>query len=153
AAYGLVVYKQTPQARRASRIYLELTILGEMLLFAGMVMRADAAGGAVAFSQWQQVPLEPVTLLLIILGLAIKAGIWPMHVWLPLAHVEAPVPASAVLSGTMTAAGVLGLWRFLPINDPLLQSWAGPLVALGLFTAFYGVTLGLMSRKAKRVLA
>ena len=152
AAYGLVVYKLTSQARRAARIYLELTILSEMLLFAGMVMLVHS-GGAVSFEQLQLAALDPLTLTLILLGLMIKAGFWPLHVWLPLAHVEAPVPASAVLSGTMTAAGVLGLWRFLPVGDPLLQAWTGPLVAVGLFSAFYGVAMGLLSRKAKRVLA
>lgn len=153
AAYGLVVHFGGPLPRRAGRLYLQLAVTGEMLIFAGLLMRAHGAGGALDFESWQTVPLEPLTLVLLLVGFGLKAGFWPLHVWLPLAHPAAPSPASAVLSGAMIKAGILGLWRFLPDQDPLLQQWAGVLVALGLFSAFYGVLVGLMSAKAKTALA
>ena len=59
---------------------------------------------------------DTLSLILILLGFGIKAGALPLHVWLPLAHPVAPVPASAVLSGVMIKAGLLGWLRFLPVN-------------------------------------
>lgn len=153
AAYGLVVHLGGPKPRRAGRIYLQLAIIGEMLLFAALVTRSYAAGGSLAFAHWQVLPVDGLTLGLLLLGFGMKMGFWPLHFWLPLAHPAAPSPASAVLSGAMIEAGVLGLWRTLPGDDPLLQQWAGPLIALGLFSAFYGMLLGLISSQVKAALA
>lgn len=153
AAYGLVVHRPGPKPRRAGRIYLQMAITGEMLLFAAFAMRSYAAGGSLAFAQWQALPLDGLTLALLLVGFGLKAGFWPLHVWLPLAHPAAPSAASAVLSGAMIEAGILGLWRSLPENDPLLQQWATLLMGLGLFSAFYGVLLGLISSQVKTALA
>ncbi|MCW8194041.1 sodium:proton antiporter [Proteobacteria bacterium 005FR1] len=153
AAYGLVVHHGGPGPRRAGRIYLQLAITGEMILLAAFVMRAQSVGGSLALADWQQLPIDGFTLAALVLGFGLKIGFWPLHVWLPLAHPAAPSPASAVLSGAMIEAGILGLWRALPADDSLLQSWAGPLLALGLFSAFYGVLLGLITSQVKAALA
>lgn len=153
SAYGLVVHEGGPRPRRAGRLYLQMAVTGEFLVFAGLVLRTHAAGGDLAFADWTQVPLDPWTLALLVAGFGVKIGFWPLHVWLPLAHPAAPAAASAVLSGAMLKAGILGLWRFLPETDPLLSQWSGWLFGLGLFTAFYGVVLGLIAQKAKEALA
>lgn len=149
AAYGLVVHLGGPKPRQAGRIYLQLAVLGEMLLYAGLMMRVHEAGGLLLLADWQQVPLSPLTAALLLIGFGLKAGFWPLHVWLPLAHPAAPAAASAVLSGAMIKAGILGLWRFMPENDPLLQSWGPALVTVGLISALLAVVLGLMQTKAK----
>ncbi len=153
AAYGLVVHLGGPKPRQAGRIYLQLAVLGEMLLYAGLMMRVHEAGGLLLLADWQQVPLSPLTAALLLVGFGLKAGFWPLHVWLPLAHPAAPAAASAVLSGAMIKAGILGLWRFMPENDPLLQSWGPALVIVGLISALLAVVLGLLQSKAKTVLA
>lgn len=153
AAYGLIVHLRGPAPRQAGRLYLQLAILGEMLIFAGMMLRIHEAGGALALTAWQDVPAGWLTAAALLVGFGLKAGFWPLHVWLPLAHPAAPAAASAVLSGAMIKAGILGLWRFLPEQDPLLQSWALPLLAIGAISAFYGVALGLLQHKAKSALA
>lgn len=153
AAYGLIVHLRGPAPRQAGRLYLQLAILGEMLIFAGMMLRIHEAGGALALTTWQGVPTGWLTAAALLLGFGLKAGFWPLHVWLPLAHPAAPAAASAVLSGAMIKAGILGLWRFLPEQDPLLQSWALPLLAVGAISAFYGVALGLLQTRAKSALA
>ena len=153
AAYGLIVHNRGPLPRRAGRIYLQLAILGEMLLFVGIVLLVDAAGGQIRFDQIQGTPLTPAIAALLLLGFGLKAGFWPLHMWLPLAHPAAPAPASAVLSGAMIKAGILGLWRFLPAGDVLLQDWSVLLLSTGCISAFYGVALGLLCTKAKSVLA
>lgn len=153
AAYALIVHQGGLGPRQAGRLYLQLAVLGEMLLYAGLLLRIYEAGGAYSFSDWQGVPLGGLTALLILVGFGIKAGFWPLHVWLPLAHPAAPVAASAVLSGAMIKAGILGLWRFMPTADALLIDWADVLFAIGMISAFYGVLFGLLQTKAKAALA
>lgn len=153
SAYGLIVHQGGPEPRRAGRLYLQLAICGEMALLAALMLRSNAADGDFSFAAWQTLPMDGLTLLLLLIGLGLKAGFWPLHVWLPLAHPAAPAPASAVLSGAMLKAGFLGLWRCLPEQDSLLSGWADVLLAVGIFGAIYPALLGLCAGKAKAVLA
>ena len=153
SAYGLVVHKGGPGPRQAGRLYLQLAVLGEMLLYAGLMLRVHESGGAMDLAQWQSVPVGTLTLVLLVIGFGLKAGFWPLHIWLPLAHPAAPAAASAVLSGAMIKAGILGLWRFLPVDDPLLQSWSAGLLAVALVSAFFGVLAGLVQTRPKTALA
>ena len=76
----------------------------------------------------------------------------PLHVWMPLTYSAAPIPAAAVLSGAAVKAGVIGLIRFLPF-DTALPGWGEALAAVGLFSAFYGVAIGITQPNPKTVLA
>ena len=71
---------------------------------------------------------------------------------MPIAHPAAPMPASAVLSGAIIKAGIIGLIRFLPF-DGTLPLWSGILASVGLVTAFYAVAIGITQRNPKTVLA
>lgn len=153
SAYGLIVHQGGSGPRRAGRLYLQLAICGEMALLAGLMLRSHAAGGDFSFAAWQSVPMDGLTLVLLLIGLGLKAGFWPLHVWLPLAHPAAPAPASAVLSGAMLKAGLLGIWRCLPEGDPLLSRWAEVLLVMGILGAIYPALMGLIAGKAKAVLA
>lgn len=156
SAYGLVVHEGSSFALRAGRVYLYLVMLGEVLLFVALVLIAwesDSllladAGAALARS-----PAPDLILLLLVAGFGIKAGLVPLHVWLPLAHPAAPVPASAVLSGAMIKAGLLGLLRLLPLGLVAWPDWAQVLVLAGLVMAFFGVLVGLTQTQPKTVLA
>ncbi len=153
AAYGLIIHRGGPAPRRAARLYIQMAVLGEILLFTGIILRSYSSGGAVNFADWEQTAADPLTVILLLTGLGIKAGFWPLHIWLPQAHPIAPAPASAVLSGAMLKAGILGLWRFLPGGSELLQAWAVPLLVIGLISALYAVVVGLGRTQAKQVLA
>ena len=87
-----------------------------------------------------------------IVGFALKIGLVPLHVWMPLAYTAAPIPAAAVLSGAAVKAGVIGLIRFLPLGAAM-PGWGEALVALGFFSAFYGVAVGITQANPKTVLA
>ncbi len=157
AAYGLAAHDDTAEARRAGRVYLALTVLGEALLIAAFVMLASSVSGANplirdAVAGVAQSPWRGAILGLLLVGFTMKMGLFPLHVWMPLAHAVAPVPGSAVLSGIVVKAGVIGLIRFLPADMPLAQ-WGMALLAAGLFTAFYGVAIGLTQSHPKRALA
>lgn len=157
AAYGLVSHERTHASARAAGVYMLLALLGEAFLLLAFVMLANGQpdgnlmiGEAVAL-----LPASPwcgAILALLILGFGLKMGLVPLHVWMPLAHPVAPMPASAALSGIIVKAGIIGLIRFLPF-DAGLADWGGLLIMLGLFTAFYGVAVGLTQHHPKVVLA
>ncbi|MCK0209702.1 complex I subunit 5 family protein [Starkeya koreensis] len=157
SAYGLVMHESSARAERAGFFYIALALLGEACLLFGFVLLATAGpvGNqliADAVSTLDASPWRAATLTLLILGFGLKMGLAPLHVWMPLAHPVAPMPASAVLSGIVVKAGVIGLIRFLPFGTPLAD-WGGALMALGLATAFYGVAIGITQQHPKTVLA
>lgn len=157
SAYGLATHDDTAEARRAGRVYLALTVLGEALLIAAFVLLASSATGANplirdAVAGLAASPWKGIILALLLVGFTMKMGLFPLHVWMPLAHAVAPVPGSAALSGIVVKAGVIGLIRFLPAGLPLVD-WGTGLLVAGIFTAFYGVLVGLTQTHPKRALA
>lgn len=150
AAYWLVVHDGSARALAAGRLYLVLALLGEALLLVGLMLGAAAAGSLGIAAVAASLGEAPLALTCLILGFGLKAGMIPLHIWLPLAHPAAPTPASAVLSGAIVKAGIIGLVRFLPEN---LGFWTEGLVWLGLAGAYLGVLLGLTQHNAKAVLA
>nr|WP_264185400.1 proton-conducting transporter membrane subunit [Roseicella aerolata] len=157
AATGLVLHDGTGRARRAAGVYLILAVLGEVcLLFGLMLAGAATPGGSLlvrdAAAALPGSPWRDATLVLLVLGLGLKAGLVPLHVWLPLAHPAAPTPASAVLSGAIVKAGIIGLLRFLPA-EAALPDWGMALAVLGFLTAFWGVLVGVTQDNPKTVLA
>jgi hypothetical protein len=97
-------------------------------------------------------PQRDLILALLIAGLGMKAGLVPFHFWMPLAYSAAPTPASAVLSGAVVKASILGMIRFLPL-ETALPDWGTALAAAGLFAALYGVVIGITQRNPRVVLA
>lgn len=156
SSYGLIVHDGSPRARRAGRVYLSMAILGEGLLLPGILLAVDAAGstelGRVA-NALATAPGHHTAIVLLLLGFAVKAGLPPLHLWLPLAHPAAPVPASAVLSGVLIKAGLLGWLRFLPLGAVDLPGWGTSLAGLGLATAIAAAAVGVTQREPKTVLA
>ncbi len=152
SAYGLIVYLGKEEALRAGRIYIVMVVLGELLLTAGIILLAYAAGG-IRFQDLTGFPVSRVAVFCILAGFGIKAGIFPLHMWLPLAHPAAPVPASAILSGAMIKAGLLGWLRFLPAGESGVTDFSGALVMVGTITAFFGAAVGVTQSNPKTVLA
>ncbi len=157
AAYGLVTHDKTERAHRAGLVYMVLALLGEAFILLALVMLASLTdvGNPLIRDAVMLLPKSPVqgaVIALLILGFGLKMGLVPLHVWMPLAHPVAPIPASAVLSGIIVKAGVIGLIRFLPLHAPA-SDWGAFLICIGLFTAFYGVLIGITQTKLKTVLA
>ncbi|HSO48309.1 MAG TPA: proton-conducting transporter membrane subunit, partial [Rhizobiaceae bacterium] len=155
AAYGLVAHEGHAQAKAAAKVYFAASLLGEASLLFGLVMLAAAAPSLLIADAVQAINASPwrdAAICCLILGFGLKMGLVPLHFWLPIAHPAAPAPASAVLSGAIIKAGVIGLIRFLPVGETPV-GWGEALVAVGFLTAFWGVALGITQRNPKAVLA
>jgi hydrogenase-4 component B len=152
AAYGLVVHQGSDDALRAGRVYLAMAVLGETLLVAGLLLAAGSAGTH-HFADLAAAPMSNAAAALLIAGFGVKLGLPLLHMWLPLAHPVAPVPASAVLSGVMLKAGLLGWLRCLPLGTHALPEAGMTLMLAGLIAMFLGVAAGLMQRNLKVLLA
>ena len=155
-ASGLVIHDETAQAWRSGSIYLVLALLAESVLLVGLVMLAgeipgDSLSLRDAAAALVDSPHRDLILALLVAGFGTKAGLVPMHLWMPLAHAAAPVPASSVLSGAVVKVGIIGLIRFLPLSEAL-PDWGLVLTAAGFVTAFYAVAIGLTQRHPKAVL-
>ena len=140
AAYGLVVHAGSDWVRRAGRVYLALTLVGEVALFAAFLLLFSRTG-TLTPSPDQIAGADPVELGLLLLAFGIKAGMLGLHVWLPLAHPAAPVAASAVLSGAMIKAALIGWLRYLPLGQESLPG-------LGTFFALAGIAAALLALPA-----
>lgn len=152
AAYVLIVHEATEAALRAGRVYIVMVVLGEVCLLAALVIgiaAADGLGIAEIRDALPGAPLGGLAAVLLVVGFGIKAGLMPLHAWLPLAHPAAPTPASAVLSGAIVSAGLIGMMLFLPAG----LGFASWLVALGFAGAFVGALLGLLQTNPKTILA
>lgn len=148
AAWFLVVHDRSEKALQAGRIYIVIALAGEVALLLGLVIGADSAGSLAIDAVRRALGGHPVAIALLVAGFGIKAGLVPLHVWLPLAHPAAPVPASAVLSGAIVKAGVFAMILFLP------EGAAGHvLMTLGLAGAFGAALWGLTQANPKAVLA
>ena len=156
-ASGLVFHDESAPARRAAGTYLAIALAGESLVLVGMIAAVlHTPGQSLAIAEVAAAlpasPARDVTLALLLAGFGIKAGLVPLHVWMPLAHAAAPMPASAVLSGAVVKAGIIGLIRFLPV-EPTLADAGTWLAVAGMVTALYAVAVGVTQSHPKVVLA
>ncbi|WP_181708700.1 complex I subunit 5 family protein [Chthonobacter rhizosphaerae] len=155
-AYPLVIHDGTPASLRAGTAYIILAVIGETALLAGFMLASYGAGGSLWIEDIRAslgLPGANAAILwLMILGFGIKAGLMPLHVWLPVAHPAAPVPASAVLSGAIVKAGIFGLLAFLPLGVSVPVEGT-VLALLGFGGLFAGALLGLAQPGGKAVLA
>ena len=150
---------QHARARSAGQVYVVMTQLGFVLILIGLVVFAGAAGGD-TFDQLraQAQSLSPATrtaiFLLTFAGFGSKAGLLPLHAWLPRAHPEAPSPVSALMSAAMVNLGIYGIVRFdLVLLGAGPRWWALVLLAIGGVTAAYAVLQATVATDLKRLLA
>lgn len=114
-AYLLVIHTQTDEARFAGTRYIFMTVYGGLSLLMGVFLLLSCTDGVgfspAADSQYLTTGICFIVAGFMIAGFGVKAGMVPLHVWLPLAHPAAPSPASALLSGVMIKAGAYGMLR------------------------------------------
>lgn len=160
SAYCLVCFHhEKDETRRAGALFLIMSHAGTGLLLVAFLVLA-ISGSSLDFQNFHHLfsklppQLRTAVFLLFFLGFGVKAGVTPLHVWLPAAHPVAPSNISALMSGIVIKAGIYGLARvFFDFMDvpPL---WAGMLVlAAGILSGLVGVLYALMEHDLKRLLA
>jgi len=158
ASWALVLAHHRDRANaRAGTIYLVMAGFGTLalLLAFGLLAGPDGGYGFDAIRAAERTPLTAsLVLALVLLGAGSKAGLVPLHIWLPLAHPAAPSHVSALMSGVMTKVAVYGFIRvvFDLLGEPIWWS-SIPILLLGGVTSVLGILSALMDRDIKRVLA
>lgn len=159
----LVMHNMDRDAVAAGIKYLIYSVFGASAALLGVFFLMHCAGtvdfapgGILANVAGNENLLRAIAFVMLV-GFGVKAGLFPMHAWLPTAHPVAPAPASAVLSGVITKAGVLGMIRtifYLFGADFLRGSWVQwTLMTLTLVTVFMGSLLALREKLLKKRLA
>lgn len=160
SSYFLVTFEHDREEnRRAGFLYLLMAHVAGLLILGAFAV-LYAAGGAFTFEAMRTADISPawatVAFLLAGFGFGMKAGVIPLHAWLPEAHPVAPSNASALMSGIMLKVAIFGflrvIWDLVGIHD--FQWWWGALVlAAGSASAVTGVLLALQQHDLKRLLA
>ncbi|MBO4498403.1 MAG: sodium:proton antiporter [Lachnospiraceae bacterium] len=164
-SYVLVVHTKKPDAVRAGSTYLAVAVIGGLVMLMGLFMLYDLVGtlrivdlkdscGAILQSGTESdVNRLTASAVLILFGFAAKAGMFPLHVWLPKAHPVAPAPASALLSGVMTKCGIFGILIIVMEIMAGCEGFGIALYVFGFITMFAGALPALFSTDLKKTLA
>ncbi len=158
ASWALVMVRhREPETRRAAYIYLLMASMGAMCLLLAFGLLAGPGGGYAFDAMRAHPPTPPIAALvlgLVVLGAGSKAGLVPLHAWLPLAHPAAPSHVSALMSGVMTKVAVYAFVRIVfDLLGPPDPGWSLVILALGGATAVLGILYALMQTDLKRMLA
>jgi len=153
----VMAHHRNPDNVRAAYVYLVMAGFGTLALLLAFGLMAGPDGGY-AFMDIRNghasAGLAALVLILALIGAGSKAGLVPLHAWLPLAHPAAPSQVSALMSGVMTKVAVYGFVRIIfDLIGPPAWWWSMLVLALGGVTAVMGVLYALMQHDLKRLLA
>lgn len=153
----VMTYHQDAENRRAAYIYIVMASFGTLALLLAFALLAGPEG-SYAFADMRGAQPNAwhhgLVLALALVGAGSKAGLVPLHVWLPLAHPAAPSHVSALMSGVMTKVAIYGFIRLVfDLLGPPVWWWGSVVLVLASATAVLGVLFALMQRDLKRLLA
>ncbi|MFH1094991.1 MAG: proton-conducting transporter membrane subunit [Candidatus Micrarchaeota archaeon] len=163
SSFFLVTYEhKEPASQSSGFIYLLMTHFGTACLIVMFLALASGAGGSFDFAAFAHASYAPAMasaiFILALVGFGMKAGLMPFHVWLPIAHPNAPSNISALMSGVMLKTAIYALVRvifgFLLASQPVPPLWWGLLIlAIGAVSSVMGVLYSLMEHDIKVLLA
>jgi len=154
AYFAATVEERDPEVRRAGWVYLIATHVGTLCLIAMFALWRNATGSLALSSGVAMSPAVGGTLfVLALIGFGFKAGLMPLHVWLPGAHANAPSHVSAVMSGVMLKMGVYGIVRMTALLPAPEAWWGGVLLGVGACTGIAGIAFAIGQQDIKRLLA
>lgn len=151
ASYLLIVFDHAqPEVRRAGWVYMIASHLGIACVLCMFLLLGEGSFGFAEIARGGHASATAAVLGLI--GFGVKAGLVPLHVWLPEAHAAAPSHVSALMSGVMIKLGIYGVLRTITFMPDALP-WGPVLLGVGVVGAFVGIALALYQRDLKRALA
>ena len=158
-SYTWVAHEETEGAMRAAETYLAVAVIGGMVTLMGLFMlyrqlgTLSFAGMAAAAEARDSLSSLYLPGAFVLFGFGAKAGMFPVHIWLPKAHPVAPAPSSALLSGILTKTGIFGVLVLSVYVFRHDAAWGLAILLLGGVTMFLGAVLALFSVDLKRTLA
>jgi NADH-quinone oxidoreductase subunit M len=134
------------------------TLLGSLLMLVALLYLYYKSGGSFDILAWHRLPLPMLAQTLLFFAFfaafSVKVPMWPVHTWLPDAHVEAPTGGSVVLAAIMLKLGAYGFLRFsLPIAPDAAREWAWFIIALSLIAVIYIGLVALVQQDMKKLVA
>ncbi|MDD2272401.1 MAG: proton-conducting transporter membrane subunit [Desulfuromonadaceae bacterium] len=157
ASYFLITTEdEKPEVNAAGTLYMITTHTGTLGLFALFPLLNLLSGSwlfPAAGSLTASSPLAAAVYLIALFGFGMKAGIMPLHIWLPSAHANAPSHVSAVMSGVILKVGVYGIVRTLSFFNAVPLWWGCSVLALGGVSGVVGVAFAIGQHDLKRLLA
>ena len=134
------------------------TLLGSLLMLVALLYLYYKSGGSFAILDWHKLPLpltaQSLLFFAFFAAFSVKVPMWPVHTWLPDAHVEAPTGGSAGLAAIMLKLGAYGFLRFsLPVTPDASREWAWFIVALSLIAVVYIGLVALVQLDMKKLVA
>lgn len=150
--YGLLVDTGDQAVKRAGRVYLCFMVVADLLLFEAVLIAASLSEEQsfdVVRETMADSSLSGLYLSMVVLGFALKAGVWPFHFWLPLAFRSARPPAVLLLAAVPVAIGLLGIVRWLPLGEIFLPAAGMIFQALGGVAIAYAVVTWAIQRELK----
>ena len=134
------------------------TLFGSLLMLVALLYLYNASGGSFAILDWYKLPLTLTAQVLLFFGMlfafAVKVPMWPVHTWLPDAHVEAPTAGSVILAAILLKLGAYGFVRFtLPILPDASRELSWLMIALSLIAVAYIGLVALVQTDMKRLIA
>ena len=164
-SYVWVAHDEKKDSLRAAETYLGISVLGGLVMLMGIFM-LYAALGTVAFAEipgrifavcngrFENIPGTVIAAgICMIFGFGVKAGAFPVHIWLPKAHPVAPAPASALLSGVLTKTGIFGITVITLKIFAEVDKFGYVFMAVAVATMLLGAVMAIFSTNLKKVLA
>lgn len=161
-SYILVIHDETPQSEDAGRSYVGFAVLGGLVTLFGLFMLhnmlgtleiSELAEAASVYLEGGSFGTLLVAGLLVLFGFGVKAGMYPLHTWLPQSYLYAPAPATTLLSAILSKAGIFGM-LVISCNVFLHNYiWGMIMLCLGVLTMLTGAMLAVFSVNIKRTLA
>ncbi|MBN2839746.1 MAG: hypothetical protein JXP37_02170 [Coriobacteriia bacterium] len=153
-AWGLITHSGSAESRRAGTIYLTLTVIGEALLLAALVLLTVETGTTMLTgypAAVSSLPSAPLITVLVLGMIALKIGTLPFSGILPLSYTYTPAGSAAALAGASVKVGALAMLRLLPAGG-MTPEWSSAVMLVGLATAFGAAVLGVLSAHPRAVL-